>query len=133
MPPAQLLSFGVILRLSLTISLGGGLLSCDDIPESTQAGIEWLRYSYVMPVETGWKLENISATSRGIEISFAVNNIIQIASFERLSAMNKGEVARLACPLSESKFWTMAGTKMTLNVRLKNNESTLVSAICRRP
>jgi hypothetical protein len=131
---SQVISTSRTLRFIIAAAFVGGIAACDDVPEETKAGLEWLRYSHSLPKETGWKLGLINATSQGgISVDVDLANATKTISLQGLSAMDKGEVARLACPWPNSEFWTLAGHKMTVEIRLKSGDTTLASAVCRRP
>lgn len=125
------LGAGVLLPMLLVLALA----ACgEDSSEQTKAGIAWLQGKHTMPAKSGWILGEITAPSGGhIDIDVDIDNVTQAISMKSLSATDKGEVARLACPWPESEFWTLAGAKTKVVIRLKSMGSTVVTASCRRP
>ncbi len=125
--------FKVLAFLAVMVSLG--LAACgDDAAEQTEAGIAWLKENHTMPQETGWILGDITAVGKQeITIKVDIDNITQAISFKALSAVDKGEVARLACPWPEAEFWGVAGAEMKAQILLQSMGSTIITATCRRP
>jgi len=116
--------------LALAVVMAG----CDDAGERKQAGADWLTNNHDVPPESGWKMGSIAANSRNeVIINVDLYSAAKANSLDGLSAMDKGEVARLACPRRDSEFWPVAGTDTTVVVQLQSMGETLVRANCRRP
>jgi len=124
--------FKVFALLLAVISIS--LTACGDDAQKAEAGVAWLEEKHSMPTETGWILGDITAEdSDEINVKVDVDNITQAISFKSLSANDKSEVARLACPWPEAEFWTIAGADMTLHILLQSMGTTIITATCRRP
>ena len=109
-----------------------GLASCGD-EDMTADGVEWLKANQEVPVNSGWKISEISAVGKGkMEIIVDLYSATAASKLKSLSAMDKGEVARLVCPIRGTEFWEIVGTKATVVVKLTSMGSTEVTAICRR-
>ena len=106
--------------------------SCGE-DEATQAGADWLKANHKVPVNSGWKLKDVITAGKGkIEIVVDLNSATNANKLNSLSAMDKGEVARLACPMHGTEFQGIVGPKATVTVNLQSMGSTQVKAICRR-
>ena len=109
-----------------------GLASCGD-EDKTSAGVDWLKANQEVPVNSGWKIGEVTATGKGkMEIIVDLYSATAASKLKSLSAMDKGEVARLVCPIRGTEFWEIVGTKATVVVKLTSMGSTEVTAICRR-
>ena len=125
-PPARL----ALAVVALIVLLSG----CDDAAEQRRAGAEWLTKNHDVPPESGWKMGKIAANTRDeIVINVDLYSAAKANSLNGLSAMDKGEVARLACPRRNSEFWSVSGAESTVIVQLQSMGETLVTANCRRP
>jgi hypothetical protein len=108
------------------------LVSCGD-DEATQAGADWLKANHQVPVNSGWKLKDVQPAGKGeLEIIVDLYSATNANKLNTLSAMDKGEVARLACPMHGTEFQGIVGPDATVVVKLTNMGKTLVSAVCRR-
>jgi hypothetical protein len=119
-------------KILMVIICSVGLASCGD-EDMTADGVEWLKANQEVPVNSGWKISEISAVGKGkMEIIVDLYSATAASKLRSLSAMDKGEVARLVCPIRGTEFWEIVGTKATVVVKLTSMGNTEVTAICRR-
>jgi len=119
-------------KILMIVACSMALVSCGD-DEATLAGVNWLKENQQVPVNSGWKIKEITATGKGkMEIVVDMFSATAANKLDTLSAMDKGEVARLVCPLRGTEFQQIVGSKATVVVKLTSMGKTLVSAICRR-
>jgi hypothetical protein len=116
----------------LAVSLAFSLTACGE-DEATESGVSWLKENPQIPANSGWKIKEVRATGkRKMEIIIDMFSATAANKLNSLSAMDKGEVARLACPLRGTQFWDIVGTEATVVVKLTSMGENQVTAICRR-
>lgn len=118
-----------------TVLIGTSVLlaGCGDSSEQTAAGAKWLTETHEIPADSGWKKGEVTVDGDGIFLAVDLNSVTRAKSLKSFSAMDKGNIARLACPAPETEFWELAGKSATLSITLNSMGEKLVQAVCRRP
>ncbi|MBT3702503.1 MAG: hypothetical protein HOE62_16110 [Alphaproteobacteria bacterium] len=120
------------LKLAILLIVAGFLSSCGD-DEATDKGAAWLQENLQVPVNSGWKIQEVSVIGKGkLDILVDMYSATAANKLNSLSAMDKGEVARLVCPIRGTEFWEIVGNKATVTVKLASMGKTQATAICRR-
>ena len=120
------------LKTAMLLCCVFGLATCGE-DEATAAGVDWLKANPQLPGNSGWNITEVLATGdREFEILVDLNSVEAAQKLSSLSAMDKGEVARLGCPIRGTEFWEIVGNKATVKVKLNSKGVNKASAICRR-
>jgi hypothetical protein len=124
---SKFLSRLAVVTLCLTAAVACG----ED--EATEKGASWLKENLVVPVNSGWKIQEVSVIGKGkLDVLVDMYSATAANKLNSLSAMDKGEVARLVCPIRGTEFWEIVGTRATVTVKLTSMGKTQATAICRR-
>lgn len=75
----------------------------------------------------------VRADGDGVHVIMKLDSVSKERHLNGLSAMDKGNVARLGCPAFETEFWEIVGASATVDVTLTSMGKKLVQAVCRRP